>query len=88
MGPSTAASIRPAHASTQARAVLAEAAAEAERSRSLLRDQVSRAQEELEQLRALQSGMKLVVGIASEPPPPGVDTLEDLERVRATFSRQ
>jgi 3-deoxy-manno-octulosonate cytidylyltransferase (CMP-KDO synthetase) len=44
--------------------------------------------EKLEQLRALQAGMKLVVGIASEPPPPGVDTPEDLERVRATFSRQ
>jgi cell division septum initiation protein DivIVA len=41
-------------ASTQARAVLAEAAAEAERSRSSLRDQVTRAQDELEQLRALQ----------------------------------
>ena len=41
-------------ASTQARAVLAEAAAEGERSRSQLRDQVTRAQEELDQLRALQ----------------------------------
>src|SRR5689334_7946991 len=41
-------------ASTQARALLAEAAAEAERSRSSLRDQVTRSQEELEQLRALQ----------------------------------
>ena len=41
-------------ASTQARAVVAEAAAEAERSRSSLRDQVTRAQDELEQLRALQ----------------------------------
>ena len=41
-------------ASTQARAVLAEAAAEADRSRSSLRDQVTRAQDELEQLRALQ----------------------------------
>jgi hypothetical protein len=41
-------------ASAQARAVLAEAAAEGERSRSLLRDQVTRAQEELDQLRALQ----------------------------------
>ncbi|HEX5810803.1 MAG TPA: hypothetical protein VFY38_01765 [Pseudonocardia sp.] len=41
-------------ASTQARAVLAEAAAEGERSRTLLRDQVTRAQEELDQLRALQ----------------------------------
>jgi 3-deoxy-manno-octulosonate cytidylyltransferase (CMP-KDO synthetase) len=44
--------------------------------------------EKLEQLRALQAGMKLVVGIASEPPPAGVDTREDLERVRATFSRR
>ncbi|MDT0348087.1 coiled-coil domain-containing protein [Pseudonocardia charpentierae] len=41
-------------ASTEARAVLAEAAAEAERSRTQLRDHVSRGQEELEQLRALQ----------------------------------
>ena len=41
-------------ASTQARAVVAEAAAEAERSRTSLRDQVTRAQDELEQLRALQ----------------------------------
>jgi hypothetical protein len=41
-------------ASTQARALLAEAAAEAERSRTSLRDQVTRAQDELEQLRALQ----------------------------------
>jgi cell division septum initiation protein DivIVA len=41
-------------AATQARAVVAEAAAEAERSRSSLRDQVTRAQDELEQLRALQ----------------------------------
>ena len=41
-------------ASAQARAVLAEAAAEGERSRSQLRDQVTRAQEELDQLRALQ----------------------------------
>lgn len=41
-------------ASAQARALLAEAAAEGERSRSQLRDQVNRAQEELDQLRALQ----------------------------------
>lgn len=41
-------------AATQARAVLADAAAEGERSRSQLRDQVIRAQEELDQLRALQ----------------------------------
>lgn len=41
--------------------------------------------EKLEQLRALQAGMKLVVGVATDPPPPGVDTREDLERVRASF---
>jgi len=41
-------------AATQARAVLADAAAEGERSRSQLREQVVRAQEELDQLRALQ----------------------------------
>jgi cell division septum initiation protein DivIVA len=41
-------------ASNEARAVLAEAAAEAERSRTQLRDHVSRGQEELEHLRALQ----------------------------------
>jgi 3-deoxy-manno-octulosonate cytidylyltransferase (CMP-KDO synthetase) len=43
--------------------------------------------EKLEQLRALQAGMKLLVGVAIEPPAAGVDTREDLERVRATFSR-
>ena len=53
---------------------------------SLLPSELEKA-EKLEQLRALQAGMKLVVGIASEPPPAGVDTREDLERVRATFSR-
>jgi 3-deoxy-manno-octulosonate cytidylyltransferase (CMP-KDO synthetase) len=42
--------------------------------------------EKLEQLRALQSGMRVVVAVASSRPPPGVDTLEDLERVRATFA--
>ena len=41
-------------ASAEARAVLAEAGAEAERSRTQLRDHVSRGQDELEQLRALQ----------------------------------
>jgi 3-deoxy-manno-octulosonate cytidylyltransferase (CMP-KDO synthetase) len=39
--------------------------------------------EKLEQLRALQAGMKLVVGIAEEPPPAGIDTEDDLLRVRA-----
>jgi len=39
--------------------------------------------EKLEQLRALQAGMRIVVGIASELPGPGVDTPDDLERIRA-----
>ena len=39
--------------------------------------------EKLEQLRALQAGMRLVVGIASAVPPAGVDTESDLARVRA-----
>ena len=39
--------------------------------------------EKLEQLRALQAGMKLVVGIAAVPPPTGIDTEGDATRVRA-----
>ncbi len=38
--------------------------------------------EKLEQLRALQLGMAIVVGEAVERPGPGIDTPEDLERVR------
>ncbi|MBM0105147.1 3-deoxy-manno-octulosonate cytidylyltransferase [Steroidobacter sp. S1-65] len=41
--------------------------------------------EKLEQLRALQAGMKLVVAAASVPPPAGVDTESDLIRVRAVL---
>jgi 3-deoxy-manno-octulosonate cytidylyltransferase (CMP-KDO synthetase) len=41
--------------------------------------------EKLEQLRALQAGMKLVVGIAAVPPPTGVDTEGDAERVRTSL---
>lgn len=41
--------------------------------------------EKLEQLRALQAGMKIVVAVARTPPPPGVDTPEDLERVRGAL---
>lgn len=37
--------------------------------------------ERLEQLRALQAGMVIVVADASEPPGPGVDTAQDLARV-------
>jgi 3-deoxy-manno-octulosonate cytidylyltransferase (CMP-KDO synthetase) len=43
------------------------------------------AAEKLEQLRALQAGMRLVVGIAAQAPPVGVDTQADLERVRAAL---
>jgi 3-deoxy-manno-octulosonate cytidylyltransferase (CMP-KDO synthetase) len=42
--------------------------------------------EKLEQLRALQAGMKLVVGIAAVPPPTGVDTEGDAARVRASLA--
>jgi 3-deoxy-manno-octulosonate cytidylyltransferase (CMP-KDO synthetase) len=41
--------------------------------------------EKLEQLRALQAGMRLVVGIAAQAPPVGVDTQADLDRVRASL---
>ena len=40
--------------------------------------------EKLEQLRALQAGMRILVAQAIEPPGLGVDTLADLERVRTT----
>jgi 3-deoxy-manno-octulosonate cytidylyltransferase (CMP-KDO synthetase) len=38
--------------------------------------------ERLEQLRALEYGMRIHVLVLSEAPPAGVDTREDLERVR------
>jgi 3-deoxy-manno-octulosonate cytidylyltransferase (CMP-KDO synthetase) len=41
--------------------------------------------EKLEQLRALEHGMHIQLVTLSESPPPGVDTLEDLERVRAAL---
>ena len=44
--------------------------------------------EKLEQLRALQAGMRLVVGIAAVPPPAGVDTESDVARVRASLGSQ
>jgi 3-deoxy-manno-octulosonate cytidylyltransferase (CMP-KDO synthetase) len=40
--------------------------------------------EKLEQLRALEHGMSIHLTALSEAPPAGVDTLEDLERVRAS----
>jgi 3-deoxy-manno-octulosonate cytidylyltransferase (CMP-KDO synthetase) len=36
--------------------------------------------ESLEQLRVLEAGYRIAVGVAPEPFPPGVDTPEDLER--------
>ncbi|HEY5622143.1 MAG TPA: 3-deoxy-manno-octulosonate cytidylyltransferase [Gammaproteobacteria bacterium] len=39
--------------------------------------------EKLEQLRALWLGMKIAVAVAVEDPPPGVDTQQDLDAVRA-----
>ena len=44
--------------------------------------------ESLEQLRALWHGYRIAVHIAAHAPGPGVDTPEDLERVRAIFVAQ
>ncbi len=41
--------------------------------------------EALEQLRALENGYIIAVEVTDAPPAPGVDTPEDLERVRAAF---
>lgn len=38
--------------------------------------------EKLEQLRALENGIRIAVGLCREWPAPGVDTVEDLERAR------
>ncbi|NIC07865.1 3-deoxy-manno-octulosonate cytidylyltransferase [Billgrantia bachuensis] len=42
--------------------------------------------EQLEQLRALHHGHAIQVALAAEPNPAGVDTFEDLERVRALLT--
>ena len=42
--------------------------------------------ERLEQLRALEHGLRIRVLALDAAPPPGVDTLEDLERVRASLA--
>lgn len=42
--------------------------------------------ESLEQLRALWHGVKISVGIVDHAPAPGVDTPEDLDKVRKLFS--
>jgi len=41
------------------------------------------ATEKLEQLRAMEAGMRIAVGIAVEVPETGVDTPEDIERLRS-----
>ncbi len=43
--------------------------------------------EKLEQLRALEHGMRIHLVALTEPPPGGVDTPEDLERVRRLLAR-
>ena len=43
--------------------------------------------EALEQLRALWNGYRIAVHVSSEAPPAGVDTPEDLERVRQILSK-
>ena len=45
------------------------------------------ATEKLEQLRALEHGMHIHLVTLSEPPPAGVDTPEDLERVRSALQK-
>jgi len=44
--------------------------------------------EKLEQLRALENGMHIKVVSLAETPPAGVDTREDLERVRALLAQK
>lgn len=44
--------------------------------------------EKLEQLRALQNGVRIVVATCVEPPGPGVDTEADLARARARAAGQ
>lgn len=44
--------------------------------------------EQLEQLRALWNGVRIHVAVADESHPAGVDTAEDLERVRAHIRQQ
>jgi len=42
--------------------------------------------EKLEQLRALQAGMRILVGVAECAPPAGIDTPADLERTRRAMA--
>ena len=42
--------------------------------------------EALEQLRALAHGFRIAVAVVQEPLPPGIDTPEDYERLKASYS--
>ena len=44
--------------------------------------------ERLEQLRAMQAGLRIAVVVCAEPPGPGIDTAADLERARARAADQ
>jgi 3-deoxy-manno-octulosonate cytidylyltransferase (CMP-KDO synthetase) len=44
--------------------------------------------EKLEQLRAMQAGLRIAVAVCAEPPGPGIDTAADLERARARVAGQ
>jgi 3-deoxy-manno-octulosonate cytidylyltransferase (CMP-KDO synthetase) len=44
--------------------------------------------EKLEQLRAMQAGLRIAVAVCAEPPGPGIDTAGDLERARARVAGQ
>jgi 3-deoxy-manno-octulosonate cytidylyltransferase (CMP-KDO synthetase) len=44
--------------------------------------------ERLEQLRALEHGMRVHLVVLAQAPPAGVDTPEDLERIRALLARR
>jgi 3-deoxy-manno-octulosonate cytidylyltransferase (CMP-KDO synthetase) len=44
--------------------------------------------ESLEQLRALANGYRIVVSVAAQAPPPGIDTPDDLERARGQTAKR
>ena len=45
------------------------------------------AKEKLEQLRALEAGMRIAVGVAQQSPGIGIDTAEDIERLRGMYAK-
>jgi 3-deoxy-manno-octulosonate cytidylyltransferase (CMP-KDO synthetase) len=45
------------------------------------------AAEKLEQLRALEAGMRIAVGVAEQSPGIGIDTAEDIERLRGLYAK-